>query len=220
MYVLSSCHWLPGRRDWTLLATCFFPGVVESNEISLETPLLQAAALQPLIIGLVLLTLYEFHYPSLDTLQDPNVIPELNVPEVDTALKLWPHQFWAQAKNHFLNPTGYTTADPSQDAIDSPGHSWLIFNQLVTSTPRSLPIRQLSNHSSSSLQFCRGFYCSQSVGPSTWSKGVLISGRLVSVSCSLNVKNTNSGHMKTFHCSTKFLIMFHDASRYRRTIKN
>lgn len=40
-----------------------------------------------------------------------------------------------------------------------------------------------------------------------------------SVSYSLNIKNTNSGHMKTFHCNTEFLTMFHDASRYRKNNK-
>lgn len=89
---------------------------------------------------LVLQTLYQFYYPSLDTLQDLKVIPELNAPEVDIGLKLWPHQCWAQANNSFHNPTGYTTADRSQDAIDSPGHRWLIFSQRVTSTPGPFPL--------------------------------------------------------------------------------
>lgn len=45
------------------LTTHFFPGVVESNETSLETPFLQAEALQLFLTGLVLQTLYQFKLP-------------------------------------------------------------------------------------------------------------------------------------------------------------
>lgn len=89
----------------------------------LDTPFLQAEAPQlpqPLLIGLVLHTLYQFHYPSLDTFQDLSGCPELSSPEVDIVRKVWPQQCLAQ--NHFLSPTSHTTADPSQDATDSLGH--------------------------------------------------------------------------------------------------
>ncbi|RMC00220.1 hypothetical protein DUI87_22825 [Hirundo rustica rustica] len=60
--------------------------------------------------------------PPLDTLKRPNVLPKLRGPDLDTALKVWPHQCRVQGKSHLPAPAGHTIPDPGQDAIGPLGH--------------------------------------------------------------------------------------------------
>lgn len=109
--------------------------VVQSNKESQGRPFLQAKQSQVsqlLLINLTLQTLHQLCHPSLDTLQqDLNVLPAVKGPELDTALKVWPHQRQVQGKNHFPDPAGHKISDTSQDAAGLLGywaHCWLMFS--------------------------------------------------------------------------------------------
>ncbi|KAJ7426288.1 hypothetical protein WISP_17385 [Willisornis vidua] len=107
------------------LATTSFQVVVGSDEVTPEPPLLQAKQTQlcqPLLIRFVFQSLHQPCCPSLDLLQHLNILPELSVPELNTLLKVWPHQRRVQEKNHFPGPVGHTVADTGQDAIGLLGH--------------------------------------------------------------------------------------------------
>ncbi|RMC13421.1 hypothetical protein DUI87_10959 [Hirundo rustica rustica] len=66
-----------------------------------------------------------------------NVLPKLRGPELDTALKVWPHQCRVQGKNDLPAPAGHTIPDPGQDAIGPLGHlgTLLAHVQLLSPVP-------------------------------------------------------------------------------------
>ncbi|RMC13173.1 hypothetical protein DUI87_10706 [Hirundo rustica rustica] len=69
--------------------------------------------------------------PPLETLKHLNILSKLRGPELDTALKVWPHQCRVQGKNDLPAPVGHTTLDPGQDALGPLGpwaHCWLMFS--------------------------------------------------------------------------------------------
>ncbi|KAK4806962.1 hypothetical protein QYF61_027329 [Mycteria americana] len=100
----------------THLSTTSFQVVVDSNKVSPQPPFLQAKQSQfpqPLLIRLVLQTLHQLHWPSLDTLQHLNVLLVVRRPKLNTVL---------EGHNHFPSPAGHTISDTSQDAIGLLGH--------------------------------------------------------------------------------------------------
>lgn len=58
--------------------------------------------LSQLQAGLVLQPLHQLCCPSLGSLQQRNALPAVRGSELDTGLKVWPHQCWAQGNNHAL----------------------------------------------------------------------------------------------------------------------
>ncbi|RMC19058.1 hypothetical protein DUI87_03662 [Hirundo rustica rustica] len=67
--------------------------------------------------------------PPLDTLKHLNVLPELRGPELDTALKAWPHQCRVQGKNDLPAAAGHTIPDTGQVAFSATwAHCWLMFS--------------------------------------------------------------------------------------------
>ncbi|KAJ7408757.1 hypothetical protein WISP_118443 [Willisornis vidua] len=92
-------------------------------------------------MGLVLQSLHQPHCPSLDPLQHLNILPKLRDPELDTALKVWPHQCRVQGKTHFPGAAGHTIPDTGQDPIGLLGllgTLLVMFSSLSSRTPRSL----------------------------------------------------------------------------------
>ncbi|RMB93551.1 hypothetical protein DUI87_30249 [Hirundo rustica rustica] len=126
------------------LSTTSLQEVVESDKVTSEPPLLQAKQpqlLQTFLIGLVLQAPHQPRYPPLDTLKHLNVLPKLRGPELDTALKVLPHQCRVQGKNDLPAPAGHTIPDAGQvplALLATKAHCWLISNRLSSSTPRSL----------------------------------------------------------------------------------
>ncbi|GAB0207267.1 hypothetical protein GRJ2_003192300 [Grus japonensis] len=55
-------------------------------------------------------------------LQHLNVLLVVRGPNLNTVLKVWPHQCRVQGDNHFPTPAGHTVSDTSQDAICRLGH--------------------------------------------------------------------------------------------------
>lgn len=89
---------------------------------------------------------------SLDMFQHLNVLLLVRGPELETGLKI--HQCPIHRDHPSPAPAGHTTVDLSQDVTGLLGHlhtDWLIF-----CTPRSLSSRQISSHSSPSMECCRG----------------------------------------------------------------
>ncbi|KAK4811306.1 hypothetical protein QYF61_023358 [Mycteria americana] len=98
------------------LTTTSFQVVVESNKVSPQPPFLQAKQSQfpqPLLIRLALQTLHQLRCPSLDTLQQLNVLLVVRGPKVNTVF---------EGHNHFPTPAGHTVPDRSQDAVGFLGH--------------------------------------------------------------------------------------------------
>jgi len=92
------------------LTTPSFQGVVESNKVPRQPPLLQTEQPQlpqPLLIRLVLQTPHQPRCPSLDTLQPLNVLLVVRGPELNTALKAQPHQCWVQGHHHLPAAAGH-----------------------------------------------------------------------------------------------------------------
>ncbi|RMC15661.1 hypothetical protein DUI87_07863 [Hirundo rustica rustica] len=75
--------------------------------------------------------------PPLDVLKRLNVLPKRRGPELDTALKVWPHQCRVQGKDDLPAPAGHTIPDPDQDAIGPLGHlgTLLAHVQLLSPVP-------------------------------------------------------------------------------------
>ncbi|KAK4810059.1 hypothetical protein QYF61_007223 [Mycteria americana] len=99
--------------------------VVESNKVSPQPPLLQAKQPQfpqPLLVRLLLQTLHQLRCPSLDTLQQLNVLLVMRGSKLNTVFEVWPHQCRVQGHDHFLSPAGHAISDTSQDAIGFLGH--------------------------------------------------------------------------------------------------
>ncbi|KAK4811651.1 hypothetical protein QYF61_022744 [Mycteria americana] len=99
--------------------------VVESDEVSPQPPFLQAEQPQVpqlLPISLVLQTLPQLRCPSLDTLQQLNVLLVVRGPKLNTVFEVQPHQCRVQGDDHFPAPAGHTISDTSQDAICLLGH--------------------------------------------------------------------------------------------------
>ncbi|KAJ7423414.1 hypothetical protein BTVI_09780 [Pitangus sulphuratus] len=110
----------------THLATPSCQGVVGSEKISPEPPLLQAKQPhipQPLPTGLVLQSVHQPCCSSLDLLQPLNILPELRGPELDTALQVWPHQCQVRDQNHFPGSAGHTVPDPEDHTFQVLGPS-------------------------------------------------------------------------------------------------
>ncbi|KAJ7407093.1 hypothetical protein WISP_127975 [Willisornis vidua] len=108
----------------------------------MEEPLVrQAVPLQPLEEPLLLMLSSEaflacveqrnttytgevFHYsnhvggPSLDLLQQVDVLPVLGTPELDATLVVGYHQSGAERKNRLLQPAGHPSFDAAQDTSD------------------------------------------------------------------------------------------------------
>ncbi|KAK4810277.1 hypothetical protein QYF61_015307 [Mycteria americana] len=107
------------------LSTTSFQVVVESDKVSPQPPFLQAKQPQfpqPLLIRLLLQTLPQLRCPSLDTLQQLNVLLVVRGPKVNTVFEVRPHQCRVQGHDHFPSPAGHTISDTSQDAIGFLGH--------------------------------------------------------------------------------------------------
>ncbi|KAK4823970.1 hypothetical protein QYF61_008356 [Mycteria americana] len=77
---------------------------------------------QPLLIRLVLQTLYQLYCPSLDTLQELNVLLVVKGPKLNTVFEVRSHQCRVQGHDHFPTPAGHTIPDTSQDAVGFLGH--------------------------------------------------------------------------------------------------
>ncbi|KAJ7395102.1 hypothetical protein BTVI_157799 [Pitangus sulphuratus] len=104
--------------------------VVESDEVSPESPLLRAKPPQlpqPLLIESVLQSLHQPHRPCLDILQHLSVFPELRGPELDTILKagmvLRCGYFWFGL---FLVPTACLVKDVAWTAAKHTYHKTLL----------------------------------------------------------------------------------------------
>ncbi|RMC14817.1 hypothetical protein DUI87_06993 [Hirundo rustica rustica] len=107
------------------LSTTTLQEIVESDKVTSESPFLQAKhpqLPQSSFIWLVLQAPHQPRCPPLDMLKHLNVLPKLRGPELDTALKVWPHQCRVQGKNDLPAPAGHTIPDPGQDATGSLGH--------------------------------------------------------------------------------------------------
>ncbi|KAK4830676.1 hypothetical protein QYF61_012776 [Mycteria americana] len=107
------------------LSTTSFQGVVESDKVSPQPPLLQAKQSQlpqPLLIRLLLQTLHQLRCPSLHTLQHLNVSLVVGGPKLNTVFEVRPHQCQVQGHDHFPTPAGHAIFDTSQDAIGFLGH--------------------------------------------------------------------------------------------------
>jgi len=84
-----------GEETNTRLTTTSFQVVVESDKVSPQSPLLQTKQPQlpqPLLLRLVLQTRHQPCCPSLDTLQQLNVLLVVRDPKLNTVLEVRPHQ--------------------------------------------------------------------------------------------------------------------------------
>ncbi|KAK4820813.1 hypothetical protein QYF61_007207 [Mycteria americana] len=124
---ISSCpitSYLEEEID-THLTTTSFQVAVESDKVSPQPPFLQAEQsqfLQPLLIRLLLQTLHQLRCPSLDTLQQQNVLLVPRGPKLNTVFEVQPHQCPVQGHDHFPNSCWQHYSDTSQDAISLLGH--------------------------------------------------------------------------------------------------
>ncbi|RMC19236.1 hypothetical protein DUI87_03842 [Hirundo rustica rustica] len=110
--------------------------------------------------------------PPLDVLKHLNVLPELRGPELDTALKVWPHQCRVQGQNELPAPAGHAIPDPGQDAPGPIGHlgTLLAHVQLVINQkPQDF---FLPGHcpatASPAYDIAEPCYCGQRAGLCTW----------------------------------------------------
>jgi len=109
---------------------------------------------QPLLIRIVLLTLYQLHCSSLDM-----VFLVVRGPKLNTVLMVLPHQSWVQKDDHLPAPAGNAISYTSQDAIGLLGHLgtlWLMFSRVSVNTPRAVFSAQSSSYSAPSLWHCLG----------------------------------------------------------------
>ncbi|RMB91832.1 hypothetical protein DUI87_31760 [Hirundo rustica rustica] len=107
------------------LTTATLQEVVESDKVTSESPWLQAKQPQlpqSFFLWLVLQAPHQPRCPPLDALKHLNILPKLRGPELDTILKVWPHQCRVQGKNDLPAPAGHTVPDTGQDAIGLLGH--------------------------------------------------------------------------------------------------
>ncbi|KAK4813930.1 hypothetical protein QYF61_003000 [Mycteria americana] len=134
---LSTNHLMDGNQGVSVGANCCWCTVVvaigtccsstlsnATTEGSFKRPgkAKQPQFPQPLLIRLVLQTLYHLRCPSLDTLQHLNVFLVVRGPKLNTVFEVWPHQCRVQGHDHFPTPAGHTISDRSQDAIGLLGH--------------------------------------------------------------------------------------------------
>ncbi|RMC13344.1 hypothetical protein DUI87_10879 [Hirundo rustica rustica] len=120
------------------LTTATLQEVVECDKVTSESPFLQAKQPQfpqSFLVGLVLQAPHQPRCPPLNTLKHLNVLPKLRGPELDTILKVWPHQCRVQGKNDLPAPAAHTIPDPGQDAIGPPGHLGTLLAQVQLLSP-------------------------------------------------------------------------------------
>ncbi|KAK4808540.1 hypothetical protein QYF61_009843, partial [Mycteria americana] len=119
---ISSCPitcYLGKETDTHLTATSF-QVVVESDKVSPPPLLLQTKQPQfpqPLLIRLVLQTLHQLRCPSLDTLQQLNVLLVVRGPKLNTVFERR-----VQGHDYLPTPAGRAIPDTSQDAVGFLGH--------------------------------------------------------------------------------------------------
>ncbi|RMC14734.1 hypothetical protein DUI87_06908 [Hirundo rustica rustica] len=116
------------------LTTATLQEVVECDKVTSESPFLQAKQPQlpqSFFVRLVLQAPHQPRCPPLDTLKHLNVLPKLRGPELDTILKVWPHQCRVQGKNDLPAPAGHTIPDPGQvplALLATWAHCWPMFS--------------------------------------------------------------------------------------------
>jgi len=94
LYWLQDLYYLLSRRE-------------ERNKVSPQSPFPQTKQpqfLQLLLVGCILQALHKPCCPSLDLLQHLGVVSVLKCPELNTVLKLRPHQGWEQGQDDFPSP--------------------------------------------------------------------------------------------------------------------
>ncbi|RMC21616.1 hypothetical protein DUI87_02483 [Hirundo rustica rustica] len=102
------------------LSTPTLQEVVESDKVTSESPFLQdkqPQLPQSFLIGLVFQAPHQPCCPPLEVFKHVNVLPKLRGPELDTVLKVQPHQHQVQGKSDFHGSAGHTIPDTGQDAI-------------------------------------------------------------------------------------------------------
>ncbi|KAJ7406161.1 hypothetical protein WISP_135147 [Willisornis vidua] len=119
-----------GEEANSQLATAPGHGVVESDKVPLEPPLLQCKQFQlpqALLTGLVLQTLHQLWCPSLESLQHLNVLPELRSPELVTGLEV-PHQLPSTGEKIAMRHNPLNSETPFPLVISSDDMSTLQIN--------------------------------------------------------------------------------------------
>ncbi|RMB93651.1 hypothetical protein DUI87_29878 [Hirundo rustica rustica] len=135
----------PGLKETNpQLTTATLQEAVESDKVTSESPFLQAKQPQfpqSFFIQLMLQAPHQPRCPPLDSLKHLNILPKLKGPELDTILKVWPHQCRVQGKNNLPAPAGHTIPDTGQYAIGPLGHqgTLLAHVQLVVDQNPQVP---------------------------------------------------------------------------------
>ena len=99
--------------------------IVESNKVPSQPPLLQTKQPQlpqSFLIRLVLSTSHQPRCPSLDTLQQLDVLLVVRDPKLNIVLEVRPQQCRVKGHDHVPTPDGHTIVDTSQDAVGLLGH--------------------------------------------------------------------------------------------------
>ena len=146
-----------GEETNTHLATISFQVAVESNKVSPQPPLLQtkqSQCLQSLFKRLVLQTPRQPRCPSLDMLQQLNVLLSERGPKLNTVFKvrLYYTKYRGMITSLLLLATLFLIqARMTLACLATWAHCQLMFSHLSATIPRSFSVRQLSSHSSPSL---------------------------------------------------------------------
>ncbi|RMC13238.1 hypothetical protein DUI87_10772 [Hirundo rustica rustica] len=155
------------------MSTTTLQEAVDSDKVTSESPFLQAKQPplpQSFLTGFVFQAPHQSRCPPLDALKRLNVLPKLRGPELDTPLKVWPHQCRVQGKNDLPAPSGHTIPDTGQDAIGPLGHlgTLLAHVQLLSPVPPGpFPPGHCPATPSPAYKTAGG-YCGQSAGLGTW----------------------------------------------------
>ena len=104
----------------SILFLPFFQIFIYIDKIPVEPSFLQAKQSQLFQLFLIREMLESLNYlcgPLLDSLYRMNVSLVLGSPELDTILRVWPHQCWAEWKDCLSQSASYTTPNAAQDTI-------------------------------------------------------------------------------------------------------
>jgi len=120
-HCLLSPHWAPLKTAWLHPAMhAPFRYLYTLIRFPPEPSLLQAEQSQlsqPFLIGEMHRTLHHLHGPLLNSIQYVHVRLVLRSPELDATVRVWPHQYGTEDKDHFPQPASSALSDASQDTI-------------------------------------------------------------------------------------------------------
>ena len=157
---LWSWHWAPLTESCSILLALFLQVFMNAVEISLSllfSRLNSSSYLRLFLYSRGSSPFSKFMAYLLDSLQYVLVPLALGVPKLNTALHIWPHQYWIEGKNHLSFPAGNILPNAAKKPVSllSSMSTLLTRVQLgVYQDPQVLCCRAAFQLSATSMSWC------------------------------------------------------------------